>query len=200
MLLLDPPSASDSVCLGQGLKTLHPWQSPSAIGPGPALWKSLIESVTIPPERSLLLFPQGIMACFLFFLFFFSFIFLIYCSDFCRTLMWISMACFLSSWLVYLLFWMTCKWRYTECTLLCLAVFHMCNDLRVSPGLLHVVYSYLLLSSVLSSEYSTVGLLILFRHICFSPSIGLSWIKFLWTFTCKSLFAVTHFHHSWVNT
>ena len=62
---------------------------------------------------------------------------------------------------------------------LCLAIFHMCNDLRVSPGLLHVVYSYLLLSSVLLSEYSTVGLLILFRHICFSPSIGLSWIKFL---------------------
>ena len=73
-LPLNPPSVSDSVCLGQGLKTLHPWQSPRAIGPGPALWKSLIESVTIHPERSFLLFPQGIMAC------------------------------FLSSWLVYLLF------------------------------------------------------------------------------------------------
>ena len=156
-LPLNPPSVSDSVCLGQGLKTLHPWQSPRAIGPGPALWKSLIESVTIHPERSFLLFPQGIMAC------------------------------FLSSWLVDLFFWMACKWRYTEYTLLCLAVFHTCEDLRESPVLLHVVYSYLLLSGVLSSEYSTVGLLILFRHICFSPSIGLSWIKFLWTFTYKSL-------------
>lgn len=64
-LPLDPPSVSDSVCLGQGLKTLHPWQSPGAIGPGPALWKSLIESVTIHPERSFLLVPQGIVACFL---------------------------------------------------------------------------------------------------------------------------------------
>ena len=64
-LPLDPPSVSDSVCLGQGRKTLHPWQSPRAIGPRPALWKSLIESVTIHPERSFLLFPQGIMACFL---------------------------------------------------------------------------------------------------------------------------------------
>lgn len=28
LLPLDPPSVSDSVCLGQGCKTLHPWQAP----------------------------------------------------------------------------------------------------------------------------------------------------------------------------
>lgn len=140
-----------------------------AIGPGPALWKSLIESVTIHPERSFLLASGN------------------------RGLV------FLSSWLVSFFL----DGMQMECTqnalfyvwLFFIRVMLWENHLV----LLHAVYSYLLLSSVLLSEYSTVGLLILFKHICFSPSIGLSWIKFPWTFTYKSL-VVTYFHHSWVNT
>lgn len=155
-LPLDPPSVSDSVCLGQGRKTLHPWQAPRYWSKASTL--KITDRKCYHPSRAI--FPplsSGNHGLF--------------------SVIMISLP----------FFWMACKWRHTECTLLCLAVFHTCEDLRELPVLLHVVYSYLLLSGVLSSEYSTVGLLILFRHICFSPSIGLSWIKFPWTFMYKCL-------------